>query len=71
MLEVVWPPGDQEYPEIVLLPEAVALTDTVALLCEQLILLEEEALSDGVPKSAVTAAVAVAVHPLLWVTVTV
>ena len=70
MLDVVCPPGDQEYPVIVLLPEGVALADTVALLCEQLMLLEELATTDGVPVFDVTVTLPVAVQPLICVTVT-
>ena len=54
-----------------LLPEAVALAETVDEVCVQVRTSEEAVLTEGVPLSAETVAAPVAVQPLLWVTVTV
>ena len=52
-------------------PEAVALADTVVVAWVQVTTLELLAVTVGVVVFEVTVALAVDVHPLLWVTVTV
>ena len=71
ILEVVSPPGLQEYEEIVLPPEAEALAVTVVVACEQVSDPVAEGLTVGVEKSDVTVTDADAVQPSDWVTTTV
>ena len=52
------------------MPEAVALADTVVVVCEQESTLELLAVTVGAVLLLVTVTLAVEVQPLLWVTVT-
>ena len=70
-LAVVCPPGLHKYAVIALPEEAVALAETAVAGDEQVITLELLAVTVGVVLLLVTVTLAVDVHPLLWVTVTV
>ena len=62
MLDTVCPPGLHRYVVTVLLPEGTTLADTVALLCEQVRLLDELTLTEAGTWFNVTSTVSVAVQ---------
>ena len=71
MPDVVSPPGLHRYAVIELLPVAVAFAVTEEPVVAHVNVSEEVTFTVGVLKSDTTVALAEAVQPLLWVTVTV